>query len=70
MGPKNEEPITEVPNQMDFHHRAPESTSLQFSLFLTSNSKPRNKLSAFYRVGNRGETSTKFEWRHVTDGTL
>lgn len=60
MGPKNEEPITEVPNRMDFHHMAPESreqraSPLQFSLFLTSNSKPRNILSAFYRVGKVGE---------------
>ena len=51
---------------MDFHHRARESreqrASLQFSLFLTSNSKPRNILSAFYKVGNRGGTSTNFKW--------
>jgi len=60
MGPKNEEPLTEVPNQMGFQHMAPESreqraSPLQFSLFLTSNSKPRNILSAFYRVGKVGE---------------
>lgn len=67
MGPKNEEPITEVSNQMDFHHMAPESreqraSPLQFSLLLTSNSKPRNILSAFYRVEKVGEYTTVFTY--------
>jgi hypothetical protein len=54
---------------MDFHHRAPESreqrTSLQFSLFLTSNSKSRNILSTFYRVGNGVELA-----RNLSGGLL
>jgi len=60
MGPKNEEPLTEVPNQMGFQHMAPESreqraSPLQFSLFLTSNSK---HAVYFYRVGKVGEYTT------------